>query len=152
MRRIVVVATAVVALLGALSPPVSAQAPAPKVTITGLIDTVTLGTKNGFDGNYARTDDSTWHARNRGVFTIAGEVGKAKGVLALEIDLGWGGLSQNESNNSAGGNTITSSASGVGSAQNPFQSGAMDLGIDAAGMIEVKNLYVEFPVPWGPFA
>lgn len=152
MRRIVVVATAVVALLGALSPPVSAQAPAPKVTINGLIDTVTLGTKNGFDGNYAKTTDSTWHSRNRGVFTITGEVGKAKGVLALEIDLGWGSLSQNESNNSAGGNTVTSSASVVGSAQNPFQSGAMDLGIDAAGIIEVKNMYVEFPVPWVPFA
>lgn len=152
MRRIVVVATAVVALLGALSPPVSAQAPAPKVTINGLIDTVTLGTKNGFDGNYARTDDSTWHARNRGVFTITGEVGKAKGVLALEIDLGWGQLSQNESNNSAGGNTVTSSTGVIGTAQNPFQSGGMDLGIDQAGIIEVKNMYVEFPVPWVPFA
>ena len=86
MRRIVVVAIAVVALLGALSPPVSAQAPAPKVTINGLIDTVTVGNKNANDANYASGADSTWHSRNRGVFTVTGEVGKAKGVLALEID------------------------------------------------------------------
>ena len=85
MRRIVVVATAVVALLGALSPPVSAQAPAPKVTITGLIDTVTLGTKNGFDGNYSRTDDSTWHARNRGVW-----MGRHHSIAGCGLRMGGG--------------------------------------------------------------
>jgi hypothetical protein len=151
MRRIVVVAAAVVALLGALSPPVSAQAPAPKVTINGLIDTATVGGNNFSDSNYATKVDSTWHARNRGVFTVTGEVGKAKGVVALEIDLAWGSTGQNESINSAAGNTITSSANAVGNGGVAFTNGAMDLGIDAAGIIEVKNLYVEFPVPWIPF-
>lgn len=151
MRRIVVVATAVVALLGAFSPPVWAQAPAPKVTINGLIDTVTIAGTNVIDGNFARRDE-TWHARNRGVFTVTGEVGKAKGVLALEIDLGWGQVGSNESVVSNSGQTISSSTSAFGSQQQAFQQGAFDLGNDVGGVIEIKNMYVEFPVPWIPFA
>jgi len=153
MRRIVVVATAVVALLGALSPPASAQAPAPKVTISGLIDTVTNGGKNAYDSNYAETLDSTWHARNRGVFTMTGEVGKAKGVLALEIDVGWGqmGLSDGVTSGQIGANSKANGGFGSGSTL-PFTNGSIDNGFDnASGVIEVKNLYVEFPVPWIPF-
>lgn len=147
MKRSIAVAIGVVALLGALSPPASAQAPAPKVTISGLIDTVTIGGKNILDGNFAAQADSTWHARNRGVFTITGEVGKAKGVVALEIDLGWGQVSGNESVNSNSGQTLSGSSSDLGTTQNAFQQGAMDLGVDVGGIIEVKNLYVDFPLP-----
>ena len=152
MRRIVVVATAVVALLGALSPPASAQAPAPKVTINGLIDAVTVGGKNFNDGNYARTDDSTWHARNRGVFTITGEVGKAKGVLALEIDAAWGQTGQKDGTTAGQSGSNASSNNGVGSTTNvAFTNGGFDSGVDTTGILEIKNLYVEFPAPWIPF-
>jgi len=147
MKRFLVASLAVVAFLGVLAPPASAQAPAPKVTINGLIDTVTTGVRNGIDGNFARTDDVGWWARNRGVFTITGEVGKAKGVLALEIDLGWGQTGSNESIVSNSGQTITASSGAFGSTQNGFHQGAFDLGNDVGGVIEIKNLYVEFPAP-----
>ncbi len=153
MKRIVVVAAAVIAFLGVLSPPVSAQttaptpaAPAPKVTITGLIDTITTAAKN-FDGNFASNQEGGWWVRNRGVFYITGELGKAKGVLALEIDLGWGQVSNNESVVSNSGQTLSSSGGQLGSAQGAFQQGAWDSGNDVGGVIEVKNLYVEFPLP-----
>jgi hypothetical protein len=147
MKRLLVVALAVTAFLGVLSPPVFAQAPAPKVTINGLIDTVSTGGRNSLDGNFAAAPDSGWWVRNRGVFTITGEVGKAKGVLALEIDLGWGQVSGTESVNTNSGQTLTASSSQIGSPQNGFHQGAFDLGNDVGGVIEVKNLYVEFPMP-----
>jgi hypothetical protein len=150
MRRGLTLAVAVLALLGVLAPPVFAQAPAPKVTVNGLIDSITTFAKNNIDGNYADGRDSSWQARSRGVFTFTGEVGKAKGVLALEIDLGWGQVSNNESIVSNSGQTLSSSAGQIGSQQNAFQQGAFDLGNDVGGVIEIKNLYVEFPVPLIP--
>ena len=154
MRRIVVVATAVVALLGVLSPPASAQAPAPKVTINGLIDTVTVGGKNINDGNYASAADSNWHARNRGVFTFTGEVGKAKGVLAIEMDFTWGqsGTTDGAGAGQVGSNAASNGGFGTG-ATIPFTNAGADLGVDIANSVfELKNLYVEFPVPWIPMA
>ena len=150
MRRYWVVALAVLTLLGVLSPPALAQAPAPKVTITGLIDTVTRITKN-FEDEAFHGQDNAWVARNRGVFTITGEVGKAKGVLALEIDLGWGQTGLNESTVAHSGQTITSNASSFGGLQAANTQAGMDLGVDTAGVIEIKNLYVEVPVPLIPF-
>jgi hypothetical protein len=149
MRRGLTLALAVLALLGVLAPPSFAQAPAPKVTVNGLIDTITTAAKN-IDANFSDARDSGWWARNRGVFTITGEVGKAKGVLALEIDLGWGQVSSNESVVSNSGQTISSSAGAFGSQQNGFHQGAFDLGNDVGGVIEIKNLYVEFPMPLMP--
>jgi hypothetical protein len=156
MRRGVIVAVAVLALLGVLAPPSFAQAPAaapaPKVTINGLIDNVGMWGNNAFDTNFAQRKDSIWGARTRGVFTITGEVGRAKGVLALEIDLGWGQVSSAESVNSNGGGStsINGSAGAVGSPQRAFQQGGFDIGNDVSGVIEIKNLYVEFPVPLIP--
>ena len=46
MRRSVVVVLAVLVTLGMLAPPSFAQAPAPKVTINGLVDFVTSAYKN----------------------------------------------------------------------------------------------------------
>src|SRR5215510_14298421 len=101
MRRGVTLAVAVLALLGVLTPPVSAQAPAaapaPKVTINGLIDNITTWGSNAFDTNFAARKDSLWGSRTRGVFTFTGEIGKAKGVLALGFDYGWGQVSSAES-------------------------------------------------------
>src|SRR2546425_4194460 len=91
MRGIVVVLVAF-GVLGVVAPPAIAQAPAAKVTINGLIDTITFASKNlsqeEFD--FSRTGDRQWVTRNRGVFTLWGEVGKVKGALALEFDIGWG--------------------------------------------------------------
>ena len=156
MRRGLTIAVAVLALLGVLAPPSFAQAPAaapaPKVTINGLVDNVNTWGNNSLDTNFASRKDALWASRTRGVFTITGAVGKAKGVLALEIDLGWGQVSSSESVNSngAGATSITSNSGGVGSPQRAFQQGSFDMGIDAAGVIEIKNLYVEFPVPLIP--
>ena len=157
MRRGVTLAVAVLALLGVLAPPpASAQAPAaapaPKVTINGLIDNVVTWGQNAFDTNFAARKDSLWAARTRGVFTFTGEIGKAKGVLALELDYGYGQVSGTESVASIGGGatSINSSAGGIGQAQRAFQSGGFDLNNDTQGGIEVKNLYVEFPVPLIP--
>lgn len=150
MRRGLTLAVAVLALLGVLAPPSFAQAPAPKVTMNGLLDTVTVWGANVYDSNYAARKDSAWSSRNRGVFTFTGEVGKAKAVLALELDLGWGQVSGNESV-SSNSNTISSSVSGIGSPQPAFRQGQFDLGTDVTSVIELKNMYLEFPVPLIPF-
>jgi hypothetical protein len=156
MRRGVILAVAVLALLGVLAPPSFAQAPAaapaPKVTINGLIDNISVWGNNAFDTNFAARKDTLWANRTRGVFTITGEIGKAKGVLALELDLGWGTVSSGETVSSVGGGatSINSSQGAIGSGQRAFQTGAFDLNNDTQGAIEIKNLYVEFPVPLIP--
>src|SRR3990172_11763552 len=98
MRRYWVVDLAVLTLLGVLSPPVWAQAPAaptPKVTITGLVDNMVNFARNmsQFDvglGGITNPDDDHMYGRTRGRFDIIGELGKAKAVLGLEIDLSYG--------------------------------------------------------------
>ena len=59
MRRLLVLAVALVAVLGMLAPPAMAQAPAPKVTITGFIDNVGTYTRNmsTYDFNLNRDND-----------------------------------------------------------------------------------------------
>ena len=60
MRRLLVLAVTLVAVLGVLAPPAIAQAPAPKVTITGFIDEVGTWGKNlsDYDNNYNRQKDT----------------------------------------------------------------------------------------------
>ena len=83
MRRLLVLAVALVAILGVLAPPAMAQAPAPKVTITGLIDQVGTYTKNmsQYDGNININRDRQLYGRTRGRFDVIGEVGKAKALF-----------------------------------------------------------------------
>jgi hypothetical protein len=121
----------VLAILGMLAPPSFAQAPpAPKVTITGLVDFATSVYKNTMPGDAASgniTDDSDtgWYSRERGVFTVTGEIGKSKGVLALEFDF----------------------LNGAGGVPTGFPvSRNLDVGTDEAGTSEVKWLYVETPI------
>ena len=64
MKRTFAVVACVVTLLG-LAPAAFAQAPAPKVTITGLFDQVTSAGKNIYDGNFSRSSDQEWYARTR---------------------------------------------------------------------------------------
>ena len=65
MRKVLVVAAFALAVLGMLAPVVFAQAPAPKVTITGLFDQATSASANVQDGSFGRTSDKEWYARTR---------------------------------------------------------------------------------------
>lgn len=132
MRRYWVVALALLTLLGVLSPPAMAQAPAPKVTINGLIDMLTSTSHNLQDANFTRVGDSEWYSRTRGRFDVTGQVGKAKGVLGLEIDALFG--------------------EDGADAQRRATTGSFDLNTDVVPLIEVKWLYTEFPVPLVPVA
>lgn len=123
MRRTLAAVVSVVAILGLLAPPVFAQAPAPKVTINGLVDFVSSIYKNVRDNTITNNQDRGWYSRERGVFTLTGEVGRSKGVFALEYDF----------TNGAG-----TPSSGT--------SDNFDLDTDEAGNSEVKWLYIETPI------
>jgi hypothetical protein len=130
------------ALVALAAPMAYAQAPAPKVTINGLIDNVTSYSQNiaNYNGGVFNRPDSQWYARTRGRFDIIGEVGKAKGVLGLEIDTVWGQTGSTDSNQAgtAAGRTAFGTTS------------SWDLNTDTQAVIEVKWLYVEFPMPLIP--
>jgi len=57
MRRFIVTAVLAFVILAMLAPPGFAQAPAPKVTITGLFDQITSAGRNTYDGNLTRNSD-----------------------------------------------------------------------------------------------
>lgn len=102
MRRGLAVAVAILVLLGVFAPPSSAQAPTPKVTINGLIDTVAASGRNASQditniqspfqaailGRGGATDrrDTESYGRIRARWDIIGELLKAKAVLGLELD------------------------------------------------------------------
>jgi len=148
MRRSVVVVLAVLVTLGMLAPPAFAQGPAPKVTINGLVDFVTTAYKNwSQSGSQAgstvgqpdvtNSKEKGWYSRERGVFTITGEIGKVKGVWAIELDFTNGAGNFNQSNNGSLG-TVGVTASGT--------SANFDLDTDIQGAVETKWLYVEAPI------
>ena len=99
MRRTLVLALAALALLGVFTPDAFAQAPTPTFRISGLIDEVGTYTNNigGYDLNLARTADRQFYGRTRGRFDFIGEVGKAKGVLGIELDHVFGQAGSNDS-------------------------------------------------------
>ena len=135
------------ALVALAAPMAFAQAPAPKVTINGLIDNVTSYSQNisNYNGGLFNRKDSMWYYRTRGRFDIIGEVGKAKGVLGLELDHVFGQAGSNDSTIvNAGATSGTAVQTGFGT------DGSFDLNTDSRGIIEVKWLYVEFPMPLIP--
>jgi hypothetical protein len=121
-----------------LAPPAMAQAPAPKVTITGFIDSLGTYTKNmsHYDLDYNRNGDTQAYGRSRGRFDIIGEIGKAKAVFGFEIDAYYGQTGSADNN-------IQGDATSAGSGA----SGGFDLNTDVRTIIEVKWLYTEFPLP-----
>ncbi|MBI4607525.1 MAG: porin [Candidatus Rokubacteria bacterium] len=124
MRRYWVVAVAGLTLLGALAPPAFAQAPAPKVTISGLLDFATTWSNNLQDTDSTRRE-TEWYSRERGRLDFIGELGKAKMVWGIELDF-------------VNGNTTTGGThAGV--------SAGFDLDTDVAGVVETKWLYLDFP-------
>jgi hypothetical protein len=151
MRRFLVTAVFTFVILAMLAPPGFAQAPAPKVTITGLFDQVTSAGRNFYDGNLTRNSDKEWYARTRFRPDFEFAVGRVKAVLGLEIDLQYGQSGPNDGgfpfNNSgfSGGQ-----AAGAGGRTNPGckvnTNGCLDLNTDVGGMIEIKWIYTEFPL------
>jgi hypothetical protein len=130
MRRWLLVLV-VVAVTRAVTP-ASAQMPAPKVTINGLLDYTGTVYKNWADIDV--TDDGKDKAaylRQRGVFRITGEVGKTKAVLAVELDFTNGAAGRAAPGDSANfdlDTDVSSNSTGTG------------------GVIETKWLYVETPI------
>jgi hypothetical protein len=150
-----VLSLALMALLGFVAPPdvfAQAAAPTPKATITGFIDTVGTFTQNmsTSDLNLNRNRDQQTYGRTRGRFDIVGEVGQAKAVFGFEIDSYWGQTGFIDSNNGPGcvtsGTTsaVTCGAVGTGSES------SFDLNTDTQGNLQIKWLYVEFPLPLVP--
>ena len=135
MRRLLAVAIALVVVLGVMAAPAQAQAPAPKVTINGLVDFVTTYYSNWSGGGGASLDptdrEDGWYSRERGVFTITGEIGRVKGVMAMELDFT---------------NGTTTGAGTCGTPAFPGTSAGADLDTDCAGFFETKWLYVEAPI------
>jgi hypothetical protein len=123
MRTILAAVLSVVVILGLAVSPGFAQPPAPKVTINGLVDFATSIYKNVRDSDITNDTDEGWYSRERGVFTFTGEIGKAKGVMALEFDF----------TNGQGSPSSGTSAN-------------FDLDTDVPGFAEVKWLYVEAPL------
>ena len=144
MKRTSVVAVLMIALgLVALAAPLAyAQAPAPKVTINGLIDQVMSYSRNitNYNGGLFNRPDSQWYARTRGRFDITGEVGKVKGVLGIEIDTSWGQTGSTDTNQAgtAAGRTAFGTTS------------SWDLNTDSQAVIEIKWLYTQFEMPLIP--
>src|SRR5213593_3322864 len=139
MRRFLVQALFTFVVLAMLAPPVFAQAPTPKVTITGLFDQITSAGRNFYDGDLTRTSDREWYGRTRFRPDFEFSVGRVKAVLGLEIDLQYGQAGPNDGG-FPGNNSSTNSGCKVNS------NGCLDLNTDVGGMIEIKWIYTEFPL------
>src|SRR5438874_8070118 len=135
-----------------LAPPAMAQAPAPKVTITGFIDNVGTYTRNmsTYDFNLNRDNDRQAYGRTRGRFDIIGEVGKAKAVFGFEIDSYWGQTGFVDSNNGPGYQCSSLSGLCASGAVGSGSESSFDLNTDTQGNMQVKWLYTEFPLPLIP--
>ena len=146
MKRMLVLTLIALALVALAAPSAFAQAPAPKVTITGLIDNLTTYARNTsiVDGIFNR-NDTIWYGRTRGVFTFIGEVGKAKGVMKLETDMVYG------QTGSADSSIVNAGATSGTAVTNQFgTNGGFDLNTDVRAVLELAWLYVEFPMPLIP--
>src|SRR5262249_11981674 len=158
MRRCIVPAIVAFVILAMLAPPGFAQAPAPKVTISGLFDQVTAMGRNTFDGNLTRNSDSEWYARTRFRPDLEFAVGRVRAVLGLEIDLQYGqsgtldgGFPFNNTGNVGG---VAANAAAPGSPRagatppgcKVNTNGCLDINTDVGGMIEIKWVYTEFPL------
>jgi hypothetical protein len=150
MKRAGVFVIAVLITIGVLAPPSFAQGPAPKVTINGLVDFVTTAGMNlAYTNNQAGQSpnlpdgtlgnkEKTWFTRERGIFTITGEVGKVKGVWAVELDFTNGAGNFNASSQPGSLTTVGVATNGT--------SANFDLDTDVQGAVETKWLYLEAPI------
>jgi hypothetical protein len=139
MLRSLVAAVLTLVTLVALAPPGFAQAPVPKVTISGLFDQITSMGRNTYDGNLTRNSDSEWYARTRFRPDFEFAVGRVRAVLGIEIDLAYGQMGAND-----GG--FPGNTSGGNSGCKVNTNGCLDINSDVGGMLEVKWVYTEFPL------
>ena len=139
MLRSFVVAVLTLVTLVALAQPGFAQAPVPKVTISGLFDQVTSMGRNTYDGNLTRNSDSEWYGRTRFRPDFEFQVGRVRAVLGIEIDLMYGQAGSND-----GGFPTNTSGGNSGCKVNT--NGCLDINTDVGGMLEVKWVYTEFPL------
>lgn len=150
MRRRRAVLLLVILSVLTVTVPAFAQAPAPKVTITGFVDNISTWYRNMSmpDGSLDRTGDKEWYARTRVRPDIVAEVGRTKFVLGLEIDETWG------QTGAADTNVLTSCTTTpcTNGPQRFGESGGWDLNTDTIGVIEVKWAYTEFDLPLVPWA
>jgi len=149
MRRFAVIAVFAVFAPVVFATSVFAQAPTPKVTISGLFDQVTSMGRNFYDGNFARNSDNEWYARTRFRPDFEFAVGRVKAVLGLEIDLQYG---QSGSNDGGFPGNVSGFPGGAASPGTPTggckvnANGCLDINTDVGGMIEIKWIYTEFPL------
>src|SRR5215510_4433179 len=149
MRRFAVIAIFAVFAPVVFATSVFAQAPTPKVTISGLFDQVTSMGRNFYDGNFARNSDQEWYARTRFRPDFEFAVGRVKAVLGLEIDLQYG---QSGANDGGFPGNVTGFPGGGPSPGTPTggakvnANGNLDINTDVGGMIEIKWIYTEFPL------
>src|SRR5437667_581100 len=136
MRKFLVIAVFALVTVAMLAPPVLAQAPAPKVTITGLFDQTTSASSNVQDASFGHTSDKEWYATTRFRPDFTFEVGRTKAVMGLEIDLTYGQTGVND-----GGFPGNNTGAACGKAGS---SGCLDINTDVAGIIEIKWIYTEF--------
>ncbi|MGH7307280.1 MAG: hypothetical protein ACREK6_01145 [Candidatus Rokuibacteriota bacterium] len=140
MRQTRYVVACVVAIVAMLAPPAFAQAPAPKVTITGIVDNLYNFNRNQSmthsDFDITRSQNESY-GRTRGRLDIIGEVGRAKAVLGTEFDLLYGQTGAADSC-SAPFQTTGCRADGT--------SGGFDADNDVRNALELKWLYVEAPL------
>src|SRR5437870_2783527 len=150
MKRTLVPVLLAQVFLAILVSSVFAQAPAPKVTITGLFDQVTAAGRNFYDGNLSRDNDREWYARTRFRPDFTFEVGRVKAVLGIEIDLQYGQSGPNDggfpgNNSGVAGGAVTGNGTTTTGCKNNAN-GCLDLNTDVGGMIEIKWIYTEFPL------
>src|SRR5438094_9846054 len=152
-KRLVLALFAFVTLLAA-APHARAQAPAPKVTISGLFDQVTSMGRNFYDANYARDNDREWYARTRFRPDFEFAVGRTKAVLGIELDLMYG---QGGSNDGGFPGNNSGQPCGFNGGCHFGTGGGLDINTDVAGLFEIKRIYTEFglsgqdtPLPFTP--
>jgi hypothetical protein len=120
------------------------------VTINGLVDFVSSVYRGMAQQSQtgaispAQPDPTTgnkkhgWYSRERGVFTLTGEVGRVKGVWAIELDFQNGASNFNASSQPGSLTTVGPTHTG--------QSAPFDLDTDIQGAVETKWLYLETPI------
>jgi hypothetical protein len=145
MRRVLTAVLALTAVVAVLAPPVLAQAPTPKVTITGLVDNVVSWQQNFSknDVDLSRREKETY-ARTRARPDITAELGTAKLVLGIELDYSYGQISSNR--DQAADQGLNRGAERFGDTT------GSTLNTDIARLVEFKWIYTEFDLPWMPVA
>src|SRR5262249_52936502 len=126
-------------ILAMLASPGFAQAPAPKVTISGLFDQVTAAGRDLYGGNFTRNSDTGLYGptRFRPDFELA--VGRGRAVPGLELDLAHG-----QTRTNASGCTLTNT--GQTSGCKATTNGCLELNTGVGSMNEIKWIYTEFPL------